>query len=153
MTGINGRGKCSPAQIRSWIDLKNACPQDPRELIAYAEIGAVAGDFYLSSTYASQTWGTTPLSINAEPKVTALETDNKQKVADANQWNFSHLTWNDSSSLAVPLRKIVFLRAGTEWENAISFDFGGTAIEEVQISFLNNAATLGDKQGSIPVIR
>ena len=153
MMNSSGKGTCSPIQVRSWNDLASICPQDPRSLIADSTIAGTTGTLYNSSTYASQTWAATPLSILSDPKISALETDNKQKVADADQWQFSHLTWNDSTNLAKPLQKVVFLRGGTDWLNTLSFDFGGTAIEEVQISFLNNASTRGDKQGTIPVIR
>ncbi|MBE0644274.1 MAG: hypothetical protein IH600_09355 [Bacteroidetes bacterium] len=147
------RQSCSPTQIMSWNDLFRMCPQDPTDLIAYAEIGGVKGDLYLSSSYASQSWSASPLAVNGKALVSALETDNQLKVAEADQWNFSHLSWNDSSELPLPLRKIIFVRGGTQWENMLKFDFGGTNIEEVQISFLSNATTRGDKQGTIPVIR
>ncbi|MBR9977713.1 MAG: hypothetical protein KFH87_06445 [Bacteroidetes bacterium] len=145
---------CAPIhQVRSWYDLASICPEDPRNLIADATLAATTGELYNSSTFADQTWATTPLSILSTPKVSALGTDDAQKVADAKQWEFSHLTWNDDANLAIPLQKVIFLRGGTDWTNALSIAFEGTPIEEVQISFLNNAATRGDKQGTIPVIR
>ena len=153
MVSQTGSQACSQTRILSWNDLEKVCPQDPRDLIAYAEIAGTPGEYDLSSAYANQTWGVTPLALNKKATVSALESDNMLKQADATQWNFSHLTWNDSSTLAEPLKKMVFLRAGTQWENVLHFDFGGTTIEEVQISFLTNAATRGDKQGTIPVIR
>lgn len=144
---------CGPIRVQSWYDLQMLCPRDPRGLIAYAELAGQPGDFTFSDNFASNDWIASPLSVNAAPTVSALETDNQQKVADAKQWSFSHLTWNGSSNLASPLRKLVFLRGGLQWENHIQFDFGDNPISEIQISFLINAASRGDKAGTIPVIR
>ena len=90
--------------------------------------------------------------VDAFPVVTALGTDDKAKVEEASQWNFNHLTWDDSSAVPIPLRRTMFLRAGTEWKNTLYLTLPAT-ITEAQLGFLNNAATRGDNQGSIPVIR
>lgn len=145
---------CMASRINSWTDLQQTCPKDPRDLIAYAMIESQVGSFELSSNYiAPGTWVTSPLEVSDDPTVSALGTDDLQKVADANQWNFQHQTWNSSSALAIPLRKLVFLRAGTMWLNRLPLDLGETPIQEIQISFLSNAGTRGDAQGKVPVIR
>jgi hypothetical protein len=144
---------CEPALATSWIDYQRMCPSAPRELIAYATIDAVVGQYDNSADFiAPGTWSASPLAISSKPVVSALESDNKLKMAEASQWSFLNMTWNNSSDLAIPARKFLFLRGGYEWENRISIDFGGTPVTNVQLSFMMNAATRGDKQGTVPVI-
>jgi hypothetical protein len=144
---------CEPAMITSWIDYQRMCPSDPRELIAHATIDSVVGQYDNSADFIEPgTWSASPLAISSKPVVSALESDNKLKMAEASQWNFLNLTWNDSLSLAIPARKFLFLRGGHEWENRISIDFGGTPVTDVQLSLMMNTATRGDKQGTVPVI-
>ena len=99
------------------------------------------------------TWTACTVEIVSPPTVSALETDNLQMVADADQWNFNHKTWLDSSALAIPLRTKIFLRGGVQWLNQIDLHSSGNPIQEVQLSFLDNAATRGDQQGTVPVIK
>jgi hypothetical protein len=124
-------------------------------LIAYAHIGGAPGEHALSSNFLDPgtAWTAKAASIISEVEVSALETDNKQMVSDADQWNFNHQTWNGASSTAIPLRDMLFLRGGESWSNLIRFVSGGAPIEEIQLSFLFNAATRGDKQATVPVIK
>ncbi|MBR9977952.1 MAG: hypothetical protein KFH87_07680 [Bacteroidetes bacterium] len=148
----NNYGGCAPDHIESWYDIARLCPEDPRELIGNAAINSEVGVFELSDDYLTESWHESPISIVSAPIINALETTNMQKVANAEQWNFSHETWVSDPSLAPPLRKIVFMRGGVDWNNSIVLNFGSIPIETVQLSFLNNAATRGDSHGSIPVI-
>jgi hypothetical protein len=91
--------------------------------------------------------------LGAEATITTNGTDQTQNVSDASQWNFSHTTTNVASTLAPPLRKVVFLKAGTQWSNNIPMVLGAGTYTELQLSFLDNAATRGDAHGTIPVIR
>jgi hypothetical protein len=154
MNGVVTSNNCNPSSVESWIDYQRTGPFDPRDLIARATINSAVGEFAFSSDFIEPgVWSVSPLAITNKPNITALESDNQLKVADADQWNFQHLTWNDSSALALPLRKVVFLRGVHEWNNRLYIDFGATPITEVQISFLMNAATRGDKQGTVAVIK
>lgn len=75
-----------------------------------------------------------------------------QNVADADQWN-NRLTAKIDSTVAIPLRKVIFLRGGTSWKMRIPIDFGGSTYTDIQLSFRDNAATRGDAQGTWPVIQ
>ncbi|HOJ05561.1 MAG TPA: hypothetical protein PK916_16300 [Bacteroidota bacterium] len=154
MNGVPSSNNCNPQSITNWIDLQRTCPFDPRDLIASAILNSTPGEFDFSTDFIEPgAWSASPLSISNKPLVSALESDNQLKVADASQWNFLNLTWNNSASLAIPARKTVFLRGVHEWSNRLYLDFGENPVTDVQLSFLMNAATRGDKQGTVPVIR
>lgn len=146
----NGDG---PSSIESFYDLQNLAPKNPLDLLAMAEFNGTTGTPANSTTYSSETWTDVGslLVISAEPAVSALGTDNIQNVADAAQWNLAHLTALNSSTVPIPLRRTIFLRAGTTWRNRITLTNSAT-IQDPQLSFLNNAATRGDMQGTVPVI-
>lgn len=139
--------------ITSWYDLQRTCPKDPRELIAYAAINTTVGVFTNSTTFISPptTWITSPFSIAGNPTCIALGSDSGLQVADAQQWNFSHLTANVDSKLAPPLKKLLFLRGGTNWQMNTLLNLGGATYNDIQLSFRDNAATRGDAQGTVPV--
>jgi hypothetical protein len=140
-------------RINSYYDLQNMCPKNPLELLAMASINGTTGALANSSTFGSETWTDVGslLTITSKPTITTLGGDSAQNVADAQQWNFLNLTWNSASTVPIPLRKTIFLRAGTHWSNRITLANTAT-IQDPQLSFLMNAATRGDKQGTIPVI-
>ena len=50
------------------------------------------------------------------------------------------------------MRKLIFLRGGADWKMIIPLTFD-SAWTDVMFSFRNNAATRGDAQGTVPVIR
>ncbi|MCZ7558251.1 MAG: hypothetical protein M5R41_17765 [Bacteroidia bacterium] len=153
MNDLENPNCCGPSIITSWYDLQKMSPVDPLGILENAILDSTVGQFEFSTTYIEPgTWTPTPLTISNEPLVTALESDNQLKVADANMWMFNHKRWNSSSALAIPLRKILFLRGVHEWRNRLYIDFGGTPITAVQLSLITNAATRGDRQGTTPVI-
>jgi hypothetical protein len=98
----------SPEMVRSWIDWLNQNPQNPLDLIAQARLASVTGVYANSTTFSNATASPSanPFVIASAPTCAALETDNFQKVADAEQWNFQHLTWNASTTIAPPMKKI-----------------------------------------------
>jgi hypothetical protein len=151
--GNGSNGGNDSMGINSYYDLQNTCPKSPLDLIANASLGGNVGTLVQSTTFNNETWADvgTLVAINSKPTITTLGGDHLQNAADAQQWMFSHLTWNNSSTVPFPLRRTVFLRAGTGWTNRIVLTFP-SGIQEAQLSFLNNAATRGDKQGTIPVI-
>ncbi|MBK8912823.1 MAG: hypothetical protein IPM61_16065 [Chlorobi bacterium] len=117
-----------------------------------SQTGIYADSIQYSTPPAS--WLSTPhLSLTAAPVVAALGTDQQQNVANAQQWGFEHKTANLSTLLAPPLRNDVYLRGGCEWANTIPLTVGGTTITSIELSLLGNAASRGDTQGTIPVIR
>jgi len=137
--------------------LQNYPPRNPFELITNAYIVSGAntdqGIYLNSSTFANPAlWVTSPFAISAPPVVAALGTDSIQNIADANQWNFDHLTWNSSTQLAPPLRNMIFLRVGAQWQNNIAINLGGLNYSDLQLGFLDNAGTRGDYAGTYPVI-
>ena len=147
-------GTTGPLTIASHYDFQNLCPKSPLDLIASAALGGTDGALYNSTNYRDVMWSEIngAVIVDARPAITALGTDDKAKVEEASQWNFTHLTWDDASEVPIPLRRTMFLRAGSEWKNTLSLTLPAT-ITEAQLGFLNNAATRGDMQGSIPVIR
>lgn len=144
--------------ISSYIDLQQQDPQSPLDIVALASMNSTVGSFYNSSDYimpsGSSVWVASPLAITGIPVVTANGTDNLQNVANAAQWNFSHVTGQVGSTIAPPVKKMVFMRAGIEWINTMIFSAPSSpAFTEFQLSMLENATTRGDAQGMIPVIR
>lgn len=77
-------------------------------------------------------------------------------VADASMWNFAHQTVNTLTTLAIPMRKVIFLRGYPEWLMTIQLTIVGN-LTNPQITFRDNAASSGDFTGSatgtIPAIR
>ena len=167
------RGCQSPSQVNSWIDFQHITPHDPLGLIEYAEIRLMPGLFLNSSTFLipggasappvspplgppppppGTPWIASPFAYNGLPFCVANETDNQQMVSDAKQWNFLHQTADTSAYLALPLRKIIFLRGGSQWTNVIGLSLGGASYANLQLSFRDNATTRGDYAGTYPVI-
>lgn len=144
---------------QSWLDIYNCAPRNPLDLIARATLvggfGNDAGVFTNSTTFATPpvSWvDLGPLPLTAAPTIAALGTDSQQNVADAQQYGFSHLSWNSSTLLAVPMRKVMFLKGGTQWAMSIPFSLGAVTASDIQLSFRDNAGTRGDFAGTIPVI-
>jgi len=113
--------------IRSFGDLAQMDPKDPREIIDYVQItsGApIPGTWRLSSNYITPTppsvWGASPVSLAAFATVTTNHTDDQQMVFSAAAYTQAHVQSTAfSSGYAPPLRKTVFCRAGIEWQNGI----------------------------------
>lgn len=163
----------STSRIESWIDLDSRAPQSPLELIEYAEIRTVPGIYLNSQNFLIPgavtappvspplgppppappiPWIASPFSYNGLPLCVANESDNQQMVSDAKQWNFQHQTANSSSYMAIPMRKVIFLRAGTQWTNVVSLSLGPQSYANLQLTFRDNAGTRGDYAGAYPVI-
>ena len=95
--GCNGNRR-----IESWNDWYDAPPQAPRDVIAYASVNAVAGTVN-RVTLPTAAWSASPITFGAQnPVCHALETDNQLKVAEAQQWNLSHLTRSTLANLPIP---------------------------------------------------
>lgn len=151
-------GCSSKSRVESWYDLLCQMPTDPRDVLAMARLGATQGDWFLSANYQRplglSVWIASPIVYGSEATVTTNAGDQQQMVFDATSWNQSHLTVNVDATTAPPLRKTVFVRAGISWSNAIPLSLGSSPqFTELQLSMLDNAATRGDAQGTIPVFR
>ncbi len=145
---------CNSGAITNWYDLQNTAPQNPFELIADAYLNGSQGVFAYSETFIDPpggSWIASPIIYSAEAVCIALESDNQQMNADANQWNFKHQTVNTAAALAPPMHKVIYLRGGRKWQMDVFLDLG-TSTSDLQLSFRDNAGTRGDYAGTIPVI-
>lgn len=145
------------SSVQSWYDLPVQTPADPRILIANASLGTLQGTFVRATNFTASTWVASPFALNGTVTCASLHSDDALTVADAAQWNFAHQGANVAATNALPLRKVIFLRGGTEWEMSVGIDLGGLNYTDLMLSFRDNAATPGDftggGQGTIPAIR
>ncbi|MBL7997534.1 MAG: hypothetical protein JNL32_02735 [Candidatus Kapabacteria bacterium] len=163
----------SAGSINSWIDLNKITPQNPMDLISYAELRTVAGFYVNSQNFLlpggltappvsppfgppppppPTPWAASPFNYNGQVICQANESDNQQMVSNARDWNMQHQTVDTSAFAALPIRKIIFLRGGTQWTNVIPLALGAANYSNLQLSYRDNAATRGDYAGTIPVI-
>lgn len=142
---------------QSWFDLSIIPPIDPRELIADVRINGTQATFARSTDFLQTTWATNTVALTGNTLCEAWETDNFWKVEDAAQWTQSHQAGNFTSSIAPPLRKVVFLRGGRQWKNTLEVALGGSTFTDIQLTFRDNAASAGNfagsSNGSVPVFK
>jgi hypothetical protein len=140
--------------VVSWEDIQRLAPVNPTDLIANAQFGVAQGAFLFSATFITPggAWGTPTMAISSEATVATLASDSLATAANAAQWNFSHQTVNIGAVVPPPLRRRVFLRAGTMWQNSIPISIGPDVHNDFQLSFLDNAGTRGDDAGTVPVV-
>ncbi len=149
---------CNSTPINSWIDWAQSNPVNPLDIIAMARldmgVNHDVGVYLDTTTYSTpgSSWVASPFSYNGEPTLISYRTDQQGTVAEALQWNMSHLTRNSDANLAIPLRKVIFLKAGADWEMQIPLALGAGSYSDLQLSLLDNAGTRGDDQGTVPVI-
>ncbi|MCC7439840.1 MAG: hypothetical protein IT211_15235 [Armatimonadetes bacterium] len=110
-------------------------PAEILDLITMARLGGTAGTFLNSTTYNTPpvAWTANGIAYNSEPITVALATDSGLAMNHAGQFNFSHDLRNQSALLAPPLQKVIFARAGTQWENQIGIAFGGVTYNDLQL--------------------
>lgn len=148
--------------VTSWYDILQLEPRNPGDLIAYAEIvlpgppaTTVVGECCFSDSFGKTTgaWAQgLALTGTTMPVCVANDATDGQAVADADQWNFAHLTRLIDPTRPPELSNTLFLRSGTSW--VMEFAIVADAVSDrLELSFLNNAGTRGDAQGTIPVIR
>ncbi|HYM19863.1 MAG TPA: hypothetical protein VEW28_02550 [Candidatus Kapabacteria bacterium] len=142
--------------IQSWNDLPVAAPIDPRTVVANAFTDATQGVFKRSTTFLQTSWAANPWVFTGLASCTSLHSDDFLEINDAIQWTFSHQIVNPSSTLAIPMRKVMFMRGGTQWEMDITIDFGADTYTDIELTLRDNAATSGDalstSLGTMPVI-
>lgn len=153
---------CNNKSIQSFNDLLVMAPVDPLDVIAnvvLTDTGSEPGIWSLESTYLAPTgassWVDSDIVISTVNTVTTNHGDNEQMVFDATAWNMAHQkSTNTDATTAPPIRKQVFLRAGIEWTNTFGLTLPSSpTFDELQLSFLDNAATRGDAQGTVPVFK
>lgn len=142
----------------SWNDLMCRIPTDPRDVLAMARLGVGLGEWFLSSNYhqpaGSSMWIASPIVFGGPAVITTNTSDEQQMVFEATSWNQANRSVMLAATTAPPLRKTIFLRAGVNWSNGVALNLGtSTQFTELQLSMLENAATRGDAQGTIPVFR
>jgi hypothetical protein len=142
--------------VNSWYDLPIVEPIDPRTVVANSILGVSQGVFKRSNTFLQGSWAANTWALTGTATCQSLHGDDFLELNDAVQWNFSHQIVNASSSLAIPLRKVMFMRGGMQWQMNISIDFGGDTYTDLELTLRDNAATSGDflnsALGTIPVI-
>ncbi len=150
------------SRVESFNDLSVRPPTDPLELISnviLTDTASEPGVWSLESTYIAPTggsvWIDSGIVIASVNTVTTNHSDNEQMVFDALAWNMAHQKTTDfASTTAPPLRKTIFMRAGEEWTNTLALTLPASpTFTELQLSFLDNAATRGDAQGTVPVFK
>lgn len=141
--------------VESWFDLQAMMPKNPLDIVSYVKLGTTEGILGSSIHFqqpSSGAWRDPLVTISGPPACYAVGTDDVQKVEDAKRWNFSHPTWYGDFDAAKCLRKLIFLRGGPDWKMIIPLNFT-SAWTDVLFSFRNNAATRGDAQGTVPVVK
>lgn len=142
--------------VQSWYDFPVMSPLDVRNVVANSNLGAAQGAFKRSSTFLQAGWVASTWLFTGVASCVSLHLDDQLAVNDAAQWTFSHQIVNTAASLPIPLRKVMFMRGGTQWEMDIQIDFGPDTYSDVQLSLRDNGGTSGDFQdataGTIPVV-
>ena len=143
--------------IDSWYRLRDIQPRNPLDIIENASINGNSRSFAFIATFhkppTGKSWTSSPYELTGVPLCVAFGTDNLENVANADQWNFQHLTRSIDPYFAPVFSNLIFLRAGNKWQMDILIDLGGLNYNDLVLSFLMNAATRGDAQGTMPVIQ
>ncbi len=137
---------------QSWYDLPTFEPKDPRDLIANVKMNGISGSFVRSSNFiGASSWGPTPFILRGDIICNALHSDDQLAVANAAQWTVQHQGGNfTSSSTPLPVKNMLFLRGGVEWEMNFQIDLGLLTYNNLQLSFRDNATSAGNFTGGVP---
>jgi len=144
-------------QSQSWQDLQIANPLDPKSIIPYATLGTNAGAFSRSTNILQSAWVASPLVFTGNnTSVVSTDTTDQSTVVDAAQWTFTHQMVNVAANIPPSMSKVVFMRAGKNWQNKIEIALGAPNYTNVQLTFRDNLGTSGQflnsATGSAPVI-
>ncbi len=152
--------------VHDWNAAQALTPRSPLDVLLFAQLGETVGTFERSTMYVSPAHGWIanrddgqPLwFLETAPVCTANATEQGAMVADAAQWMFDHKTMYTSyvshprePQAAPPLTRVLTLRAGSEWKNAVGIRFNDE-LSNVQLTFTRNLMTRGDEQGTYPVL-
>lgn len=159
---LNGSGPF----VLDWNAAQAMPPRSPLDVLLFAQLGETVGTFERSGMYVSPVngWianrddGQPLLFLETAPICTATATEQGARVADAAQWMFDHRTMYTGSvshprepEVAPPLTRVLYMRAGSEWKNAVGIRFNDE-LSNVQLTFARNLMTRGDEQGTYPVL-
>jgi len=153
---------------QSWFDLVVSPTMDPRSIIQTASLQDNGGTLRAATFARSSSWlvgGPWVPSILVPtaaagalfPNVTVPNAYDYASIEEANAWNTLHLmTPANPASLAPPVTKITYLKAGTAFVNNLYLDFAvGKSSQNILLSFRDNSVTSGDFQnagtGTVPV--
>lgn len=107
-----------------WKTIRQSQPRSIGELVSNASLGIAQGNLdYRAGFNVGSPWSTNSTSVNSSPVCSANGSDSLQNVADAQQWNFTHKTWDNSLEIPIPMRSKIVLRAGVRWSMAINLNW------------------------------
>src|SRR5947207_12118268 len=128
---------------QSWYDLALQSPVDIRALISDCYIGTSQGTFSRSTTFLTASWVASPHAFGGNVTCATLVATDALKVADAAQWTLAHKGVNTDATLPIPLRKLIFLRGGPDWQ--MQFDIAVTGnMTNPELTFRDNGSSPGD---------
>jgi hypothetical protein len=145
-------------QSQSWQDLQVANPLDPKTIIPYAILGgSTIGTFTRSTNALQSTWTASSLAFTGNnTQLISTDTTDASTEVDAAQWTFTHQMVNVAANIPPSMNKVVFMRAGKNWQNKIEIAFGASTYNNVQLTVRDNLGTSGQflnsATGSVPVI-
>jgi hypothetical protein len=141
--------------VQSWQDLQTAMPIDPRSVILNTLLGINAGFFTRSTNLLQSSWlASTLVYSGITTSLVSLDSTDATTIAYAAQWNATHQMVNTGGNIPPSLSKVVFMKAGPNWDNQIGIAFGANTYNNVQLTMRDNLATSGQflngSVGSIP---
>jgi hypothetical protein len=144
-------------QAQSWQDIQVAQPIDPRSIILNAALGSTLPTFTRAVNAINSPQVTSPLVFTGNnTKVASLDTTDAATIVNAGQWTMLHQMVNVGATIPPALNKLVFLRAGSIWDNQVEINFGASAYNNVYLGFRDNLGTSGvfinGSSGGVPVL-
>jgi hypothetical protein len=110
--------------------------------------GLDPGIFTRATNFFNTTWTPNTANIKGDPICLTLAGDEALQVAEALAWTHQHTgSRNTDTTLAPPLAKLTFLRAGS-YQMQINLDLKGISYPEMMLTFRDNALTQGDFTGA-----
>lgn len=144
---------------QGWLGLKKSMPQDPTDFIAVAQLDTIWAIAINSNSYSIPTSGswTTPSVLLADP--VSISYTNPVSRADLQYIATSIGIQSQLSNISgapLPIQDIIFCfgnnKGRTDWQMNIPINFGAVNYNKFELSILENLATRGDEQGTIPVL-
>jgi hypothetical protein len=158
----------SPSAPQSWFDLVVMPTMDPRSIIQTASFQDStdtmrAANFQRSGNWLMPgPWSVSPLNVtmpggSVTPNVSVPNVYDYASIEAAATWNTLHqMVAPNPASLPIAVQQIMFLKAGTAFDNNLFLDWkAGVTASIVQLSLRENSVTSGDFQnsgtGTVPV--
>ncbi len=146
-----------------WLTLENSNPIPISNFITLASIfnGATTdGNIVMSSEFCNPTggtWGATPITLNAEPTVAAVNSALfVNEVIKSRAINAQTKMANLAAICPPPLQNMVYLYGNNDDNNllyqvSVPLNLGAGSYDLFQLSVMENAATQGDEHGNVEV--